>query len=118
LFPLIGHRFNIWYLDPLGAALLSLYVIYDWGRTCTSTINRLTGTAVPTHVAKKLMYLAWRFNPVIDSYKSMTAYYLGDGIIVEAEITFNENTPLPLAHDVSQTIQYCFEGIYAHLSLF
>lgn len=56
------------------------------------------------------MYLAWRFSPVIDSYKSMTAYYLGDGIIVEVEITLDEKTPLPLAHDISQTIQYCFEG--------
>ncbi|KAL1874041.1 adenylate kinase [Paecilomyces lecythidis] len=110
LFPLIGHAFNVWYLDPLGAALLSLYVIYDWAHTSVTTINRLTGTAVSTPTAKKLMYLAWRFSPVIDSYKSMTAYYLGDGIIVEVEITLDEKTPLPLAHDISQTIQYCFEG--------
>ncbi|KAJ9296096.1 hypothetical protein DTO271G3_5671 [Paecilomyces variotii] len=95
LFPLIGHKLDIWYLDPIGAALLSL----------------LTGTAVSIQIARKLIYLAWRFSPVIDSYKSMTAYYLGDGIIVEVEITLDERTPLPLAHDIAQTIQYCFEGL-------
>lgn len=45
----------------------------------------------------------------------MTAYYLGDGIIVEVEITLDERTPLPLAHDIAQTIQYCFEGLYTKL---
>ncbi|KAJ9363481.1 hypothetical protein C8Q69DRAFT_178738 [Paecilomyces variotii] len=111
LFPFIGHKLDIWYLDPLGAALLSLYVIYDWAHTSVTTINRLTGAAVSTQTAKKLIYLAWRFSPVVDSYKSMTAYYLGDGIIVEVEITLDERTPLPLAHDIAQTIQYCFEGL-------
>lgn len=108
----------MWYLDPSGATLLSLYVIYDWAHTTLSTITRLTGAAVPAHVAKKLMYLAWRFSPVIGSYKSMTAYYLGDGIIVEVEITLDESTPLCQAHDICQTIQYCFEGLFLlHLSV-
>lgn len=71
---------------------------------------RLTGAAVPPELAKKLMYLAWRFSPVIDAYKSMTAYYLGDGVIVEVEIILDKETPLPLAQDISRTIQYCFEG--------
>lgn len=32
LFPLIGYYANVWWLDPLGAAILSLYIIYDWGK--------------------------------------------------------------------------------------
>ncbi|KAG0649382.1 Metal tolerance 9 [Hyphodiscus hymeniophilus] len=111
LFPLIGRHFDIWYLDPLGAAILSLFVIYDWANTSLSTIIRLTGTAVPIEMEKKLMYLAWRFSPVVDSYKSMTAYHAGDGIMVEVDITLDESTSLPRAHDVSQTMQYCFEGL-------
>lgn len=58
------------------------------------------------------MYLAWRFSPVIDSYKSMIAYYAGDGVLVEVDVTLDEHTPLSRAHDISQTMQYCFEGIY------
>ena len=111
LFPLIGKRFHIWYLDPLGAALLSVYVVYDWANTSLSTIIRLTGTTVSSQMDKKLMYLAWRFSPIIDAYKSMTAYHIGDGVVVEVEITLDESTSLPRAHDISQTMQYCFEGI-------
>lgn len=90
---------------------MSLFVIYDWANTSLSTITRLTGAAVQSQMEKKLMYLAWRFSPVVDSYKSIIAYHSGDGVLVEVDITLDEKTPLPLAHDVSQTIQYCFEGI-------
>ncbi|KAJ5993418.1 hypothetical protein N7451_009142 [Penicillium sp. IBT 35674x] len=111
IFPLIGSKCGIWYLDPLGAALLSLYVVYDWANTAFSTIVRLTGAAVSPQMDKKLMYLAWRFSPVVDAYKSMTAYHVGDGIVVEVEIALDESTSLAKAHDISQTMQYCFEGL-------
>lgn len=110
IFPFIGSKFGIWYLDPLGAAILSLYVVYDWANTAFSAIVRLTGAAVSPQMAKKLIYLAWRFSPVIDAYKSMTAYHVGDGIVVELEVALDEETPLAKAHDISQTMQYCFEG--------
>ena len=29
LFPLIGKQAGVWWLDPLGAAFLSLYISYD-----------------------------------------------------------------------------------------
>ncbi|KAK5284244.1 adenylate kinase [Exophiala xenobiotica] len=110
LFPIIGQHLDIWWLDPLGAALLSLYVIYDWSKTSILTILKLCGTAVSTRLDKKLMYLAWRFSPVVDAYKSLTAYHAGDGILTEVDIVLDENTPLNRAHDIAQTMQYCFEG--------
>lgn len=30
LFPLIGYYAGAWWLDPVGAGLLSLFIIYDW----------------------------------------------------------------------------------------
>lgn len=110
IFPLIGSKLSIWYLDPVGAAILSLYVVYDWGNTALLTIFRLTGAAVFPQLAKKFIYLAWQFSPVIGAYKSMTAYHVGDGIVVEVEIALDESTSLAEAHDISQTMQYCFEG--------
>jgi len=59
LFPFIGHQFNIWWLDPVGAGLLSLYIIYDWSSTCLENVLRLTGIGVDDEILSKLMYLAW-----------------------------------------------------------
>ena len=111
LFPLIGHFASIWWLDPVGAALLSLYIIYDWAETLLENVARLTGAAVEPRLLKKITNMAWRFNPVIDAYKTITAYHNGDGVWVEMDIMMSEDTKLGRAHDVAETLQYCLEGL-------
>ncbi|KAK0736600.1 hypothetical protein B0T21DRAFT_333101 [Apiosordaria backusii] len=111
LFPLVGVHAQIWWLDPVGASLLALYVIVDWAETCVRNISRLTGSNVSDALQKKLMYLAFRFSPVVEGFKSLTAYHAGDGVWVELDILLDEKTPLPTAHDIAETLQYCYEGL-------
>lgn len=111
LFPLIGAQFGVWWLDPLGAALLSLFIIYDWGDTCFQQIARLSGQATSTELQKKLMYLVWRFAPVVEGFKSITSYHAGDGIWVEIDILMDGASSLESCHDVAETLQYCCEGL-------
>lgn len=111
LFPLLGHRLSLWWLDPVGAALLSLFIIYDWAETCVDNVARLTGSAVAPDVLQKVTFLAWRFAPVVDAYKTITAYHAGDGVWVEIDIMLTEGTRLSEAHDVAETLQYCLEGL-------
>ena len=58
-----------------------------------------------------MIYLAWRFAPVVDAYKTITAYHAGDGVWVELDIMLGEETRLSRAHDVAETLQYCLEGL-------
>ncbi|KAF2083695.1 hypothetical protein K490DRAFT_60261 [Saccharata proteae CBS 121410] len=111
LFPLIGYKANLWWFDPVGAGLLSLYIIYDWADTCVQNVTRLTGMAASDRVHRKMLYLAWRFAPVVAGYKTITAYHAGDGVWVEMDILLDENTPLRRAHDIAETLQYCCEGL-------
>ena len=111
LFPLIGHQFSLWWLDPVGAALLSLFIIYDWASTCLENVTRLSGSSVSPSLLKKITFLAWRFAPVVDAYKTITAYHAGDGVWVELDIMLSEETRLSRAHDVAETLQYCLEGL-------
>jgi divalent metal cation (Fe/Co/Zn/Cd) transporter len=111
LFPAIGHKWNIWWLDPLGAGLLSLFIIFDWGETAFDNVIRLSGSAVDFRVEKKLIYLAWRFSPVIDGFKNIKAYHAGDGVWVEIDILLDPKCSLMKAHDISETLQYCMEGL-------
>jgi len=111
LFPFIGHQFNIWWLDPVGAGILSLYIIYDWSSTCLENALRLTGIGVDDEILSKLMYLAWRFTPIVDGFKSISAYHAGDGIWCEVDLLLDEKTPLEHTHDVAETLQYCLEGL-------
>ncbi|CAF3462348.1 hypothetical protein SNK03_011710 [Fusarium graminearum] len=111
LFPFIGYRANIWWLDPAGAGLLSLFIIYDWGHTCFENVARLSGEAANDHTLKKLIYLAYRFAPVVAGFKNVTAYHAGDGVWVEFDLLLDEKTPLNRSHDIAETLQYCAEGL-------
>ncbi|KAI4234942.1 MAG: hypothetical protein L6R40_006610 [Gallowayella cf. fulva] len=111
LFPLIGHQLNVWWLDPVGALVLSLYVIYDWSETGFENVIRLSGSAVDDRLLKKITFLAWRFAPIVKSYKTITAYHAGDGVWVEIDVMLDGKTPLEEAHDVAETLQYCCEGL-------
>jgi cation diffusion facilitator family transporter len=111
LFPFVGAKAHIWWLDPAGAGLLSLFIIYDWSATCFENVTRLSGQAAPSNLQKKLLYLAYRFSPVVEGIKSLTAYHAGDGIWVEFDLLFDEKTKLHRSHDVAETLQYCAEGL-------
>ena len=110
VFPLLGHQLNTWWLDPVGAALLSLFIIYDWASTCLENVTRLSGSAVDDRILRKITYLAWRFAPIVDAYKTITAYHAGDGIWVEMDIMLDKETKLSKTHDIAETLQYCLEG--------
>ncbi|KAF2659048.1 hypothetical protein K491DRAFT_226519 [Lophiostoma macrostomum CBS 122681] len=111
LFPLIGNKLNVWWLDPVGATILSLFIIYDWAGTCIENVTRLTGEAADDRTARKLMFMAWRFSPLVGGYKMMKAYHAGDGVWVEVDILMDEKTPLREAHDIAETLQYCLESL-------
>lgn len=111
LFPVIGYYTDSWWLDPLGAALLSLFIIYDWAETSFENVTKLSGEAAPVPMQKKLMYLAYRFSHVVEGFKSVTAYHAGDGIWVEYDILLRGDTRLAKSHDIAETLQYCAEGL-------
>ncbi|PSK57852.1 Metal tolerance protein 9 [Elsinoe australis] len=111
LFPFIGAKTGTWWLDPVGAAFLSLFIIYDWGSTCFENVTRLSGQAADERLQKKLMYMAYRFSPVVEGFKSITSYHAGDGVWVEVDCLMDENTKLYRSHDVAETMQYCCEGL-------
>ena len=54
--------------------------------------------------------MAWRFSPIVDAYKAITAYHAGDGVWVEMDILLDKETKLGKVHDIAETLQYCLEG--------
>lgn len=73
-------------------------------------MTRLTGSAANDRVHRKMLYLAYRFMPLVSGLKRVTAYHAGDGIWVEMDVLLDESTPLRKAHDIAETLQYCCEG--------
>ena len=119
LFPFIGIQTGVWWLDPVGAGLLSLYIIYDWGATSFENVIRLSGASVDDKLLRKLTFLSYRFSPIVKGFKCIKAYHAGDGVWVEIDLLLDEKSPLSKTHDISETLQYCCEGrCQAHFAQF
>ncbi|KAF2158191.1 hypothetical protein K461DRAFT_219628 [Myriangium duriaei CBS 260.36] len=110
IFPLIGFYARVWWLDPLGGIILSLYVISNWGRTSASHIKNLSGAAASADERNVLLYLTMRFAKSIKQIQGLHAFHSGDFLHVEADIVLDENTSLRDSHDLGESLQYVLES--------
>ncbi|KAF7712983.1 Uncharacterized protein PECH_002497 [Penicillium ucsense] len=111
IFPLVGAFARLWFFDPLGGLLLSIYIMWNWGQTAGEYIRRLTGAAASPIDHSILLYMTMRFSRVIQKIQDLKAYYAGDKLNVEVDLVVDERTSLRDAHDVGESLQYILESV-------
>lgn len=100
---------SLWFVDPLGALLISLYIIYSWYETGKEQIEQLTGKCAPDDFIKELRELATNFDErmLVDVCR---AYHFGPKFLVELEVVMPRETLLFESHDLGMELQYEVEG--------
>lgn len=100
---------SLWFIDPVGAILISLYIINSWYSTGREQIEHLTGKAAPEEFIEELMTIASTFDDemVVDTLR---AYHFGPKFLVEIELVMPRETPLFQSHDLGMELQYEIEG--------
>lgn len=114
IMPTAGNFFKIWWLDPLGAFLLSLYVIVSWSMTAYEHIDNLTGAVADPMDYKVILYMAYRFAECIKLVTALKVYHAGDLLNVEIDLVFNTkdfNLSFKDAHDIAEALQYAIETL-------
>ncbi|GEQ72555.1 hypothetical protein JCM33374_g6242 [Metschnikowia sp. JCM 33374] len=112
--PTAGHLLGIWWFDPLGALMLSLYIIVSWGQTAFEHIDNLTGAVADPQDYKVVLYLAYRFAECIKQVTALKVYHAGDKLNVEIDVVFDtENFDVSFkdAHDIAEALQYAIETL-------
>ncbi|KAF7300271.1 Cation diffusion facilitator [Mycena kentingensis (nom. inval.)] len=110
LIPWVGEVLSVKQLDPLGGALLSIYIIIEWIRTLLENFTKLSGKIASSEHHARVLYLVCKFKPVLEiSY--LEVYHVGDEVIVEVDVILPSSTTLPYAHDVGETIQASIEAL-------
>lgn len=109
--PALGHYFNIWWLDPLGALFLSCYISWSWGETALEHIENLTGAAADAEDRQVLLYLCARFADTIKQITALNAYHSGDRLTVEVDIVLEAKSSLRDSHDIGEALQYALETL-------
>ncbi|GAA5997485.1 cation diffusion facilitator family transporter [Rhodotorula paludigena] len=94
-----------WWIDPAGAMVISFFLIYSWSRTCAAHFRQLAGQAAPMEFQNLITYKAMTFAEQIEAIDSCVAYHNGPRYVVEVDLVMKGDTPLRVAHDVSQALQ-------------
>ncbi|KAM0751634.1 hypothetical protein T439DRAFT_324824 [Meredithblackwellia eburnea MCA 4105] len=94
-----------WWIDPMGALIISVVLIFVWGQTCYGHFTFLAGKAAPIEFQQLVIYKAMTFAEGIEKIDSCVVYHSGPDYIVEVDIVMSAETPLWKAHDVSQALQ-------------
>lgn len=112
--PTLGLILHVWWLDPVGALLLSLYVVVSWSITAFERIDNLTGSVASLLDYKVVLYLAYRFAEPIKQITALKVYHVGDLVNVEIDVVFNTvdfDLSFRDAHDLAEALQYAIETL-------
>jgi cation diffusion facilitator family transporter len=100
---------SLWFLDPVGAILISIYIIYSWYLTGRDQIEQLTGKSAPEHLIEELMDIASKFDDRME-VDVCRAYHFGPKFLVELEVVMPKQTLLFESHDLGMELQYEIEA--------
>lgn len=112
--PAAGYVLDIWWLDPTGALVLSVYIIISWSITAFEHIDNLTGAVAAPNDYKVVLYLAYRFAESIKKITALKVYHAGDNLIVEIDLVFDTDKfdlSFKDAHDIAEALQYALETL-------
>jgi len=100
---------SFWWVDPVGAILISFYIIHSWYSTGKEQIEQLTGKAAPEEFIDELFEIAKNFDDRMD-VDVVRAYHFGPKFLVELEVVLPKDTLLFESHDLGMELQYEIEG--------
>lgn len=126
---IVGSRVA-WFADPIGAILIGLLILVSWAANAFDHVWLLVGKSAPQEYISKLIYLVVTHDNRIQKVDTVSvssqarldwaladltqcrAYHAGQNYYVEVDIVMDEDLPLKVTHDVSQTLQRKLEGMF------
>ncbi|KAF2727463.1 hypothetical protein EJ04DRAFT_137478 [Polyplosphaeria fusca] len=111
---IVGTRVA-WFVDPIGAILIGLLILVSWAANAYEHIWLLVGKSAPGEYISKLIYLVVTHDTRIRKVDTCRAYHAGQNYYVEVDIVMDEDAPLKVTHDVSQTLQRKLEGGFSNI---
>lgn len=118
-----------WWIDPMGAILLSCLVSFLWLRTAYSEFMLLIGVTADTQMQQLITYIckplpfespssimiltgkAMTHSPAITAIDTVRAYTSGPRLVVEVDVVMDPNATLMATHDVAEELQIKLESL-------
>ncbi|CAF1170018.1 unnamed protein product, partial [Adineta ricciae] len=98
-------------VDPIGALLISLYIIFCWLKQLREQVRNLTGYAAEPEFLQKITWITLNHSPLIQKIDTVRAFHFGISFLVEVELILPESMSLKEAHDIGDSLKCKLENL-------
>ncbi|KAF9870826.1 cation efflux family protein [Colletotrichum karsti] len=100
-----------WWIDPMGATILSLIITAIWLRTAIAEFLLLVGVTASVETQQLITYVCLTHSPAIQGIDTVRVYHSGPRLIAEVDIVMGRENTLAETHDVAEALQVKLESL-------
>ncbi|GAB9464052.1 Cation diffusion facilitator [Globisporangium polare] len=101
---------DLWYIDPAGAILIFLFIMFAWGKMGKEQVAQLVGVCASEEFMTEVKELASHHHPSM-SLDITRAYHFGSKYLVELEVVVPADMTVKMAHDIALQLQFKVENL-------
>ncbi|TMW65065.1 hypothetical protein Poli38472_009232 [Pythium oligandrum] len=103
-------RPEAWYVDPAGAIIIFLLIMFAWGKMGKEQVMQLVGVCASEEFIEEVKELCRHHNPKL-SLDIVRAYHFGSKYLVELEVVVPADMTVKDAHDIALQLQFKVENL-------
>jgi divalent metal cation (Fe/Co/Zn/Cd) transporter len=107
----VGGAKLAWWIDPMGAIILSVLISCIWLRTAFQEFMLLVGVVASVETQQLITYVCVTHSPLIQGIDTVRVYHSGPRLIAEVDIVMDPNATLRATHDVAEELQFKLENL-------
>jgi len=107
----VGGSKLVWWIDPMGAIILSVLISCIWLRTAFQEFLLLVGVVASIEMQQLITYVSLTHSPAIIGIDTVRVYHSGPRLIAEVDIVMNPESSLRATHDVAEELQMKLEDL-------
>lgn len=107
----VGGSKIAWWIDPMGAIILSCLVAGIWLHTAFSEFLLLVGVTASVETQQLITYVCLTHSPDIEGIDTVRVYHSGPRLIAEVDVVMNAASSLRDTHDVAEELQIKLESL-------
>lgn len=100
-----------WWIDPMGAIILSLLIITLWTRTGYEQFQLLVGKTAEPATLQLITYVTMMHSDRFKAVDTVRAWHSGPRLIVEVDVVMEAEERMSVCHDVAEELQVKLESL-------
>ncbi|KAH7246816.1 hypothetical protein MRS44_014634 [Fusarium solani] len=107
----VGGAKLLWWIDPMGAILLSVLISGIWLGTAFGEFLLVVGVTGSVEMQQLITYVCVTHSDAIQGIDTVRVYHSGPRLIAEVDIVMDPTQTLQESHDVAEALQFKLEDL-------